>query len=86
MESANNIRVMWSGVFLGDVRARKSTISSKEQWKSTMENAFLPKYKDGKNWEDPTSQNFTYMNILCKYRQRKKLKLITYLDRGRRSI
>jgi hypothetical protein len=25
----------------------------------TLENAFLPRYKDGKNWEDPTSQNFT---------------------------
>ena len=59
MSQANYIRVMWRGVFLGDVRARKGTISSKEQWKLTMENAFLPRYKDGKNWEDPTSQNFT---------------------------
>ena len=59
MSQVNYIRVMWSRVFLGDVRARKGTISSKEQWKLTMENAFLPRYKDGKNWEDPTSQNFT---------------------------
>jgi hypothetical protein len=40
MESAtsqvNYIRVMWSRVSLGDVRARKGTISSKEQWKSTL--------------------------------------------------
>lgn len=53
------IRVMWSGVFLGDVKARQGTISSKERWKSTMKNAFLPRYKDGKNWEDPGAGNFT---------------------------
>jgi len=60
LESANSsIRVRWSGVFLGDVRARKGTILSKEEWKSTIENAFLPWYKDGKNWEDSTARNFT---------------------------
>jgi hypothetical protein len=63
MESAisetNYIRVIWNGIFLGDVKARKGTIRSKELWKSTIENAFLPRYKDGKNWKDPTALNFT---------------------------
>jgi hypothetical protein len=63
LESANSetnyVRVMWSKVFSGDVRARKGTILSKEQWKSTMENSFLPRYKDGKNWENLTARNFT---------------------------
>jgi hypothetical protein len=53
------VRVIWEQRFLGDVRARKCTIRSQEQWKSTVENAFLPRYKDGKTWEDPTAQNLT---------------------------
>jgi hypothetical protein len=63
MESANSqtnyIRVIWNRAFWGDIRARKGTICSKEQWKSTMEGAFLPRYKDGKSWEHPTARNFT---------------------------
>jgi hypothetical protein len=54
----NYIRVIWERRFLGDVRARKCTIRSQEQWKSTIEKAFLPKYKDGKTWEDLTARNF----------------------------
>jgi hypothetical protein len=55
----NYVRVIWEQRFLGDVRARKCTIRSQEQWKSTVENAFLPRYKNGKSSEDPTAQNFT---------------------------
>ena len=54
----NYVRVIWEQRFLGDVRARKCTIRSQEQWKSTIEKAFLPKYKDGKTWEDLTARNF----------------------------
>jgi len=55
----NYVGVIWSRTFLGDVRARKGVISSKELWKSMMGNAFLPWYKNEKSWKDRTAQNFT---------------------------
>jgi hypothetical protein len=55
----NYVRVRWSRTFSGDVRARKGVIRSKELWRSMMENAFLPWYKNEKSWEDRTAQNFT---------------------------
>jgi hypothetical protein len=55
----NYVRVIWERRFLGDVRARKCTIRSQEQWKSMIEKASLPKYKGGKSWEDSTALNFT---------------------------
>jgi hypothetical protein len=59
MTQTNYIHVMWGGIFFGDVRARKGAVCSKEQWKSTVEKAFLSRYKDGKSWEDITAKNFT---------------------------
>jgi len=57
----NYIRVIWSGFFGDGVRSRKCIIHSIEDWRSVIENAFLPRYKDGRCWEDPIARNFTLL-------------------------
>jgi hypothetical protein len=56
----NKVRVLWSRNLIEDTKTREYTIKSKDDWNYLhMGNSYLPKYKQGKSWNDPTSQNYT---------------------------
>jgi hypothetical protein len=50
----------WERKFFSDTKARKSIIDSVGKWHSIhMSDSFVPRYKDGKNPQDPDARIFT---------------------------
>jgi hypothetical protein len=61
----NLIRVQWTHELSGDAKSRKCVIRSTSQWRSvSMNDSFVPKYKDGKLPTDPTAEIFTLPDYL----------------------
>lgn len=55
----NTVRVLWSGNLVEDTKTRECIIRSKDEWAYLhMGDSYLPKYKDGKSWNDPTAKNY----------------------------
>ena len=56
----NTVRVLWSGNLVEDTKTREYIIRSKDEWTYLhMGDSYLPKYKDGKSWNNPTAKNYT---------------------------
>jgi len=54
----DGIRVIHKANFLATSQFRHGVIKYKEDWNEIFGKSFLPDYKDGKSWHDPSAKNY----------------------------
>jgi hypothetical protein len=68
LDNAKCVIVIWTHDFsLTDIQTRECQVSSKEDWQDFSKNCLLPWYKDGRNYSDPKSVNYSLREYATKY-------------------